>query len=41
MWQYSLTGGAVETANEGSGANRTYLPEALAVRGYDDSMGTV
>jgi hypothetical protein len=41
MWQYSLIGGAAETANEGSGANRTYLPEALAVRGYDDSMGTV
>ena len=38
MWQYSLTGGAAEAANEGSGANRTLLPEALAVRGYDDGL---
>jgi hypothetical protein len=38
MWQMTITGGAAEAANEGSGANRTVMPEALSVRGYDDGL---
>ncbi len=32
----ALRDGAAEMANEGSGLNRTYLPESLSARGYDD-----
>lgn len=38
MWQMTITGGAADAANEGSGANRTVMPEALSVRGYDDGL---
>jgi hypothetical protein len=34
LWQLHLELAAAEAANEGSALNRTYLPEALAARGY-------
>lgn len=44
MWQVTLQQAEVEAANEGSGLNRTYVPEAAAARGFDDglaALGTV
>lgn len=38
MWQGALQQAAAETAGESSGLNRTWLPEALAARGYDDGL---
>jgi hypothetical protein len=40
-WQAMLAHGAAEAANEGSALNRTYLPEALAARGYSDGLAQV
>lgn len=37
LWQGALAQAAAESANEGSGVNRTYLPDALKARGYDDT----
>jgi hypothetical protein len=39
MRQAAIREAAAEMANENSGVNRTYLPEGLTVRGYDD--GTI
>jgi hypothetical protein len=36
MRQAAIRDAAAEMANEGSGLNRTYLPESLTARGYDD-----
>ena len=36
MWQMALANAGAEMANESSGANRTYMPEALQARGYND-----
>lgn len=38
LWQLNMGAAAAEASNEGSGLNRTYMPEALAVRGYDDGL---
>lgn len=38
QWQMAMATGSAEASNEGSGMNRTYMPEALAVRGYDDGL---
>jgi len=38
LWQLALGAAAAEAANEGSGFNRTYRPEALVARGYDDGL---
>ena len=38
MWQAMLREGAAEMANESSGLNRAYVPEALSARGYTDSV---
>jgi hypothetical protein len=38
MWQGMLQQAGAEMAGESSGLNRTYLAEALAVRGYDDGF---
>lgn len=38
MWQAMLREGAAEMANESSGLNRTYVPEALSARGYSDNV---
>ncbi len=39
LWQLNLNAATAAAANEGSALNRTYLPEALAARGYDDGLG--
>lgn len=39
LWQLNVNAAAAAAANEGSALNRTYVPEALAVRGYDDGLG--
>ena len=36
MRQAAIRDAAAAMANEGSGLNRTYLPESLTARGYDD-----
>lgn len=36
MRQAAIRDAASAMANEGSGLNRTYLPESLTARGYDD-----
>jgi hypothetical protein len=44
MRMAAIRDAAAEMANEGSGLNRTYLPESLSARGYDDGtsvFGTV
>ncbi|SKA37783.1 hypothetical protein SAMN02745126_05956 [Enhydrobacter aerosaccus] len=38
LWQINLNQAAAAAANEGSALNRTYRPEALAARGYDDGL---
>lgn len=36
LWQATMAHAAAEAANEGSAVNRTYLPDALKARGYED-----
>ena len=38
MWQLSLREAVAASANEGSALNRTYVPEAVAARGFDDGL---
>ncbi len=38
MWAAKLSDAAADNANEGSQQNRTYIPESLAARGYDDGL---
>lgn len=39
LWQGMLREAEASSANEESALNRTYVPEALAARGYDDGLG--
>ncbi len=41
MWQATLQQSAAEMLNESSQPNRTYVPEELAARGYDDGLGVL
>ena len=38
LWQASLQQAGAESASEESSLNRTYLPEALAARGFNDGL---
>lgn len=41
LWQGTLMNAAAEAANEGSGMNRIYMPEALAARGFNDGLSVL